>query len=606
MIPSMHDLPLLRDLVAMAVVAVVVVGVLVRLRLPTIAGLILAGAIAGPSGLGVVRDRHSLDTLAEVGVALLLFTVGVEFSLRRLARIARLVVLGGSLQVGLTAVAIVCVAWGLGETLSRAVFFGFVLALSSTAIVLKSLTDRGETDAPHGRFIVGVLIFQDLAAVFMMLVIPALRAPGGEGGGVWIEVTGALARAVAIVAATLLLSRAVVPRVFRFVAAGRSRELFLLTVAAVLAATAWVSSLAGLSMALGAFLAGLMLADTEFRHRALGDIIPFRDLLTSLFFLSLGMMADGGVTLTDPGRVAAAVAALVIGKGGIGMLAAVAMRFPARVAWLAGAGLAQFSEFGFVLLGVGAGVGLADPDEVRVLVAGGVVSMLVTPLVMRAAPHLSAGQVLLRPLERVLGVRGIAEPPPAATAAGIPQGAGGDERRGHVVLVGYGVAGRVVARALADAGVPFLVLELNAETVRVASEAGEPVYCADAAHPEALRHARLPEARALVVLINDPDAVHRIVAAAHVCAPHVPVLLRTRYLADRPDLSALGATEVVVDEVEAGIEVLTRVLRRLGRPPADRAAAVERAHRLLGSRPSGPEPGQDLPDRRGRGTDCLP
>lgn len=601
----------------MAVVAVVVVGALVRLRLPTIAGLILAGAIAGPSGLGVVRDRHSLDTLAEVGVALLLFTVGVEFSLRRLARIARLVVLGGSLQVGLTAIALIGVAWGLGETLSRAVFFGFVLALSSTAIVLKALTDRGETDSPHGRFIVGVLIFQDLAAVFMMLVIPTLRAPGGEGGGAWLEIAGALARAAAIVAATLLLSRAVVPRVFRFVAAARSRELFLLTVAAVLAATAWVSSLAGLSMALGAFLAGLVLADTEFRHRALGDIIPFRDLLTSLFFLSLGMMADGGVVLTDPFRVAAIVAALVIGKGVIGMIAAVAMRFPARVAWLAGAGLAQFSEFGFVLLGVGAGAGLVGQDEIRVLVAGGVISMLVTPLVMRVAPHLSAGQVLLRPLERLLGVRGIDERPPAASPTrGQPSAggggwvgsgsAGGGGWVGHVVLVGYGVAGRVVARALADAGVPFLVLELNAETVRAASEAGEPVYYADAAHPEALRHARLAEARALVLLINDPDAVHRIVAAANECAPRVPVLLRTRYLADRPDLSALGATEVVVDEVEAGIEVLTRVLRRLGVPRSDLAAAVERAHRLLGSRAFDPEAGQDLSDDGGRGTESPP
>lgn len=587
----MHDLPLLRDLVAIAVVAVVVVGILVRLRLPTIAGLILAGAIAGPSGLGVVRDRHSLDTLAEVGVALLLFTVGLEFSLRRMGRIARLVALGGALQVGLTALAVAVVVWGFGEPLSRAVFFGFTLALSSTAIVLKALTDRGEADSPHGRFIVGVLIFQDLAVVFMMMVVPTLGPTAGEGGG--LEVASALARASAIVAATLLLSRAVVPRVFRFVAAGRSRELFLLTVAAVLAATAWVSSLAGLSMALGAFLAGLMLADTEFRHRALGDIIPFRDLLTSLFFLSLGMMADAGVILADPLRVTAVVLALVVGKGAIGMIAALAMRFPARVAWLAGAGLAQFSEFGFVLLGVGAGAGLVAPDEVRVLVAGGVISMLVTPLVMRAAPHLSAGQVVLRPLERLLGARGIDEQPPAAI-------------RDHVVLVGYGVAGRVVARALADAGVPFLVLELNAETVRAASEAGEPVYYADAAHPEALRHARLPEARALVLLINDPDAVNRIVAAANECAPHVPVLVRTRYLADRSALSALGATEIVVDEVEAGIEVLTRALRRLGLRDPDLAAAVERAHRVLGSRLPGPETGQDLSDDGGRGTHASP
>lgn len=591
----MSEHPLLRDLVAIAVVAVLVVSILVRLRLPTIAGLILAGFIAGPTGLGLVRDRHSLDTLAEVGVSLLLFTVGIEFSLGRLARIARLVVIGGLLQVGLTAGAVTLVVFGFGETLSRAVFFGFVLALSSTAIVLKALTDRGETDSPHGRFIVGVLIFQDLAAVFMMMLIPTLGAAGGVQGGPWLEVAGALVRAGAIVAATLLLSRAVIPRLFRFVAAGRSRECFLLTVTMVLVATAWVTTMAGLSMAIGAFLAGLMLADTEFRHKALGDIIPFRDLLASLFFLSLGMMADFAVVLEHPFRIAALVVALVLGKGAIGMIAAAAMRFPARVAWLAGAGLAQFSEFGFVLLGAGLGAGLANPEDIRLLVAGGVVSMLVTPLVMKAAPRLSAGQVLLRPLERLLGVRGIDEGPPAVVGA-----------RGHVVLVGYGVAGRVVARALSDVGVPFIVLELNAETVRVAAEAGEPVYYADGAHPEALRHARLREARALVVLINDPDAVNRIVAAARECAPFVPVLVRTRYLADRTDLHGLGATDVVVDEVEAGIEVLSRALSYLGLSEGERVAAVERAHSLLGSRALLQAEGHVLPCNSGHDRDLVP
>lgn len=597
----------------MAIVAVVVVGVLVRIRLPTIAGLILAGAIAGPSGLGLVRDRHSLDTLAEVGVALLLFAVGVEFSLRRLARIARIVILGGALQVGLTTLAVTLPAWGFGEEMSRAVFFGFVLALSSTAIVLKALGDRGETDSPHGRFIVGVLIFQDLAVVFMMLLIPTLRVPAGgvEGEGleranIWIEIAGATARATAIVAATLLLSRAVIPRLFRFVAGGRSRELFLLAVAAVLAATAWVSSLAGLSMALGAFLAGLMLADTEYRHRALGDIIPFRDLLTSLFFLSLGMMADVGVIAREPFAVAAIVLFLVFGKGVIAMLAAVAMRFPARVAWLAGAGLAQFSEFGFVLLGVGVGVGLAGPDEIRVLVAGGVLSMLVTPLVMKVAPHISAGQGLLRPLERLLGVRGIDEVELGAIQPPFPLHSdrpGASAIRDHVVVVGYGVAGRVVSQALLEARIPYVVLELNAETVRVASGAGEPVFYADAAQPEALRHARLQDARALVLLINDPDAVNRIVAVARERAPRVPVFVRTRYLADRSYLETLGAAEVVVDEVEAGIEVLVRVLRRLGLSGADQAAAVDRAHRRLGLAPAESDNGPVLPPDDIRGSD---
>lgn len=563
-IAAMH-VPVLTDLVAVSIVAVVVVGLLTWVRVPTILGLILAGTLIGPHGLGLVRDRHSLDTLAEVGIALLLFTVGLEFSLARLKRIARMVVLGGSLQVALTALSVAAVTRVAGETWPRALFLGFVLAISSTAIVLKALTDRAETDAPHGRFIIGVLIFQDLAVVFMMLLIPTLAGISRNAGD-WSSVGVALLHSAAIVMATILLARVAIPRFFRFVAARRSRELFLLSVTAVLAVTCWVATQAGLSVSVGAFLAGLMLADTEFRHRALGEMIPFRDLLTSLFFLSLGMMANGRAVVEAPAATAGIAAFLLFGKGAIAAIAAIAMRFPARVAWLAGAGLAQFSEFGFVLLGVGASMGLVSPEERGILIVAGVLSMMVTPLVLQAAPHLTAGHALLAPLERLIGARPMHE----AGAVATPLSA-------HVVVVGYGVAGRVLAQALQSARIPFIVLELNAETVRRASAAGEPVFYADASSPEALRHAQLKRARALVILINDPDAVRRIVAAAKDCAAEVPIFVRTRYLADRPELLSLGATEVVVEEVEAGVEVLERVLQRLGVEPGEVLAQMQRA-----------------------------
>lgn len=563
------DKVFLRDMTVLAGLAVAVVAVLVRLRLPTMAGLIVAGAIAGPGCLGLVRNQAFLERLADIGVALLLFTVGLDFSFRRLSRIAKVTVVGGALQVLMTSASVAVGATLLfAESLGKAVFLGFIIALSSTAIVLKILMDKGEADCPHGRFIVGVLIFQDLVAVFMMLMVPVLGGSGSETQLV-LEMTEALVKAAMIVIGTVVMARSLLPKLFRFITAPRSRELFLLAVVVVLLLTTWVSAAAGLSVALGAFLGGLMLADTEFKHRALGEMIPFRDLLTSLFFLSLGMFADFSAVTKRPLEVAALTVFLLFGKAVFAVLAALLMRFPARVALVAGAGLAQFSEFGFVLLRFGQKQGLVSNEEAQILIVAGLVSMLVTPLVMAVAPHFSAGQKVLRPLERLLGARGIDEVSPST------------KMTGHVVVVGYGVAGRTLAKALARTGVPYVVLELNPETVRVASAAGENIYYADATHQEALRHAGLPNASALVLVINDPGAAERIVAVARECAPGVPVFVRTRFLADLEFLKGLGASHVVIDEVVAGLEVTAKVLGYLGLDKPQIDDAVTRGYEAM-------------------------
>ncbi len=550
----MHTVPGLGELAIVVAVGVVTVLALSRLRLPTVSGLIVAGALVGPHGLALVEHGELISALAEVGVVLLLFTIGLEFSLARLRRIAKLVAIGGGLQVGLTLAVVAGFAWWYGEPSSRAILLGMVVALSSTAIVLRGLTERNELDAPHGRFIVGALIFQDLCVVPMVLLVPILA---GEGSGHPAVAVGlALGKAGGVVVATLVVARFVVPRLFVWVDASRSRELFLMAVVAICIGTAWLTSLVGLSLALGAFLAGLVLADTEYQHRALGDILPLRDVLTSLFFMSLGMMFDVRALIDGPGPVLLMLAALLVGKGAVATLAAMAMRFPARAAWLAGAGLAQFGEFGFVLLLAGIQHGLVDAERARVLLAAGVISMTVTPLVVKLAPHVSAGQRLLRPLERLLGAPGIDE---SAEERAEPL-------RGHVLLAGYGIAGQLLARSLRTLSVPHLVLELNAETVREARKRGEPVYYADVTSPEALEHAGLSRAAAMVLLINDPRAVRLAVTAAHTAAPNTPVVARARYLGERQGLLGLGATEVVAEEVEAGVEMLARVLRRVGVP----------------------------------------
>lgn len=559
----MGHLPILEELAVIAGLGVVITLILARLKLPTVAGLLAAGAVMGPSGLGWIRDLSAIEMLAEVGVVLLLFTIGLEFSLQRLRHIFRQVALGGLVQVVLTTLATALVVRLFALPLATGVLLGFVISMSSTAIVLRFLGERRELDAPHGRFIVGTLIFQDLCVVPMVLMVPLL-GPHAVGGGVVVPIALALTKAAVVVVATILIARVVVPHVLRWVDASKSREMFLLAVLALCIGTAWLTSLAGLSLALGAFLGGMVVADTEYGHRAMGEVLPLRDAFVSAFFVSLGMLFDLRVVVSQPLLVVLLLLGFLLGKGVLATLAALLMRFPARVAWLAGVGLAQFGEFGFVLLRLGESTGAVGPSLSRPLLAAGILSMFLTPALVRIAPHVTAGERLLSPLARLLGARSIAEADPER-----------QHLRDHVVLVGYGVAGRLAARALASARIPFVVLELNAEVVRLARKSGAPVFYADAASEEALGHAHLAEAKALVLLMNDPATAQRVVDTARRISPTVPILIRARYLAERESLRKLGATDVIVEEVEAGSETLSRLLHRLDVPSASIQACLQ-------------------------------
>jgi CPA2 family monovalent cation:H+ antiporter-2 len=388
----------------------------------------------------------------------------------------------------------------------------------------------------------------------MVLIVPML-AKSGHSGGIAIDIGVALGKAALVVALVIVVARLIVPRALSWVDASRSREIFLLAVLALCLGTAWLTSLAGLSLALGAFLGGMVVADTEYGHRAMGEVMPLRDAFVSVFFVSLGMMFDLRVLLEQPVIVGLFLSAFVVFKGLFATLSAMAMRFPARVAWLAGVGLAQFGEFGFVLVRLGEKSQLVTQADAEPVLTAGVLSMFLTPLLARIAPHVTAGEKLLGPLERLIGARSIDE----ADAAH-------EVQSNHVIIVGYGVAGRIVAKSLTATGTPYIALELNSDTVRAARARGEPVYYGDATSIEALGHAHLERACAVVLLMNDPLAVNRVVDTARRLAPHVPILLRARYLAERQALLALGAKDVVAEEVEGAVEILVRLLRWLDTP----------------------------------------
>jgi CPA2 family monovalent cation:H+ antiporter-2 len=549
----MGHVPILDELAVVTALAVAVTVILARLKLPTVAGLLAAGALLGPFGLRLVRSVSAIEVLAEVGVVLLLFSIGLEFSLARLRDILRQVALGGFIQVGLTTAVTAAIAHALGEPLGRGVFYGFAFALSSTAIVLRALSERRELDAPHGRFIVGTLIFQDLCVVPMVLIVPLLGSAGPPGEAA-MNIALAMGKAALVVVGIVILARVVVPRILGWVDASRSREVFLLAILSLCIGTAWLTSMVGLSLALGAFLGGMVVADTEYSHRAMGDILPLRDAFVSIFFVSLGMLFDVGVVMSQPLLVISLLLGFLLGKGLLATIAAMAMRFPSRVAWLAGVGLAQFGEFGFVLSRLAEDSGIVEPAAVKPLLAAGIASMFLTPLLVRVAPHITAGERLLAPLERLIGVRSIDEADE------------GTKLSGHVVIVGFGVAGLYAARTLQAARKPFVVLELNADNVRKGKELGLPVYYGDATSEEALGHAHFSEARLMVLLMNDPQAAQRVVDNVKRVAPNVPVLMRTRYLAERQGLIKMGARDVVAEEVEGAVEVIARMLRTIETP----------------------------------------
>jgi len=559
-----EDTQLVRDLAIIGSLAVVTAVALSRLGLPVVAGFLVAGALFGPDGIGLLDDAHEIRVFADIGVVLLLFGIGLEFSLERLRYIWRSVLIGGTFQVGLTAAAVFVGLLLFGDTVQRSILFSFVIALSSTAVVLRALTDRGEIDAPHGRFIVGVLIFQDLLVVPLVLLIPVLAGEGGtealRGGA------EALIKATFAIALTIVGARVVIPRLFQLIDAARSREVFLLAVLSVGLGTAWAMSELGLSLALGALLAGMVLAEAGYGERAVTSALPLRDVLLSIFFVSLGMLFDPSIILDRPGAVIALIAALLLGKTAFAAIAAALMRYPPRAAWLAAVGLAQFGEFGFVLLALAEEDLLITAEETSLVVSAGVISMVISRMAMGLAPRLHAGEAVLRPLERLMRTSSVDD-----AAEHLSQ------LDSHIVLAGFGVAGRLVAHAAGEANIPLIVLDVGAERVREARESGAPVYYGDITSDEALQHARIQHARVLVLLINDPDALRRAVAAARDLAPQLFIIARSRYILERETLVRLGADLVVYEELEAGLEVATRVLHRFNVGSSEVQAFVDTA-----------------------------
>ncbi|MBI4391335.1 MAG: cation:proton antiporter, partial [candidate division NC10 bacterium] len=543
----MPEFSFLQDLIVVMMLSVLVVTVFTRLRLPTIVGFLASGILMGPYGLSLVADVHSVEVLAEIGVVLLLFTIGIEFSLTRLSQIGRAVWGGGTAQVLATIAATAAIGALWVTDWKPATFFGFLLALSSTAVVLKTLVDRAEIDSPHGRCVLGILIFQDLCVVPMMLLAPLL----GTGAASAADVLRTLALAAGVVGVVLLGARYVVPRLLYEIVRTRSRELFVISVIVICLGTAYATAQAGLSLALGAFLAGLVISESEFSTQALTEILPFRDSFTSLFFISIGMLMDLRFVLGHPFTVLGLAAAVLLGKALLGGGSVLLLGYPVRSAILGGLALAQVGEFSFVLSKAGQGFGLLTEWGSSAFLSASVLTLLLTPFLIQAGPGLTDRLRVLERLERWFPGRRYREYTPEGLAL-----------KDHVIIVGFGLNGRHLARVLKQVGVPYAILEMNGETVRRMRKQGEPIYFGDVTSVEVLEHLGVSRARLLTVAISDPTSVQRAVRLAREANPKLYIVARTRYAVQVDDLYRLGADEVISEDFETSIEIFARVLRR--------------------------------------------
>lgn len=541
------EIGFLRTLVMIFGVSASMIFLLHKVRIPSIVGFLIAGLLLGPHGFRLVRDIHEVELLAEVGIILLLFTVGLEISLKNLKRIRSALLGGGLSQVLLTILATALITYPFLQKWTLSLFIGFLIALSSTAIVMKMLFDRGETDSPHGRLSIGILIFQDLCVVPMMLLIPILS--GAKGSPV--ELLWMVLKSILILFMVIFGARWLVPNILHQIVHTRNRELFVITLILLCLGTALFTSWSGLSLALGAFLAGLIISESEYAYQAISEILPLKDSFNGLFFISIGMLMDLSFLFKHTEVILIGVFGILLLKTLTGFFSLHLIGHPLRISLQSGIHLAQVGEFSFVLAMAGKSAGLISEGNYQFFLSASVITMLLTPFLLQASPSLSTWMSTKKLLQRLERMRKRAEKESFHLA-----------REDHVMIIGFGLNGRNLAEVLRETSIPYVVLELNNDTVREMRRRGEPIFFGDGTRLEVLHKLGLSTARMLVIVISDPASTRRIVQLARKENPRIYIIVRTRYTTEIEDLLRLGANEVIPEEFETSIVIFAKVLHR--------------------------------------------
>jgi len=540
----MHDseVTIIRELIILLAVSLPITFLFHKAKLPALVGFLITGVLIGPHGAAIITETQVVERLADIGVVLLLFTVGLEFSLDDIIRSGRRFLLGGGFQVVLTSGAVAGIAILFHYPLPQAIFFGFLASLSSTAIVLKMYSDRAELDTAHGRLSTGILLFQDMAVVPMMLLLPVLGEAGAAGVITPISVLMSLGKAVMGLVVVFLTARKVVPLLLHQVVRLRNREMLFLLVVLLCLGTAWITFSLGLSLALGAFLAGLIISESEYSHHIVVDILPFRDYFASIFFISIGMLLKTDYFVMHWPLLIGLTTALALLKTGLVTITASVLRYPVRSSLLAGLALAQVGEFSFLLADQGARFGLIAGGTFQAFINTSILTMVATPFIIQTAPWFVDRLRMLQP-----------DSPEQPSICALT---------GHTIIAGYGLNGRNLARTLRATRIPYTVLEVNADTIRKARNDGEPIIYGDITREDVLARAGVPCARIIVFAISDFSATRLAIRIVRRLNPSIFILVRTRYSAEVDELQKLGADQVIAEEFETSIEIFSRVLHQ--------------------------------------------
>lgn len=548
------ELPLLKQIVIILGLSVLIILAFQRLKMPSIIGFLITGIIAGPNGLRLISASHEVEILSEIGVIFLLFIIGIEFSIKGLLHVRKTVLVGGFMQVGGTILLTLLVAWFAGLSIPEALFMGFLISLSSTAIVLKMLHERGEMASPHGRVALAILIFQDIIVVPMILVTPLL---GGNGDNIWMIILILVGKFALIVGLLFLLARYVVPWLLDKVVKTKSRELFILTIVMLCLATAWLTSSVGLSLALGAFFAGLIISESDYSHQATANIMPFREIFISFFFVSIGMLLNLNFFLHHFFLLLLLTTGVVLLKALVIIISVMLMRYPLRTAIILGFTLFQVGEFAFLLSTIGMRSNLLSENVYQGFLAISVLTMGLTPFLAAYAPAIADGVIraglptkIRRRLINFQNKKKVPQDPDLANL------------KDHLIIIGFGINGHNLARTARQSGIPFVSVELDPDIFNKAKAEGYPIVFGDAADDLILHTVHAHEARVVVIAISDAQATKHIISHLRQITETAHVIVRLRYINEMESTLQLGADEVIPEEFETSIQIFTRVLSR--------------------------------------------
>jgi CPA2 family monovalent cation:H+ antiporter-2 len=547
--------PVLFDVGIIFVLAILVLLICNSFKIPTILGFLLTGILAGPDILNLVRAESNIDVFAEFGVVLLLFSIGIEFSLKDLMRIRRQVFIGGFLQLFFTTLIVSTCGYFFDVKLKESIFIGLLFSLSSTAIVLKIFQERGILQSPQGRSSMAILIFQDIAVVPIMLLIPYLAS--GSSGFDWIFIWIIL-KGILTVTGVILLSKFIMPKLLFAVAKSKSNELFLLTVLMVCLSVAWLTAQLGLSLSLGAFLAGLIISESEYSHEAFGTILPFRDVFTSFFFISIGLLVDMDYFFGHAPIIIAIAICVIMIKTIVASSSIFLTGHNARIALLAGLFVSQVGEFAFILADTGQEIGVIGKPNYQLFLAVSILTMAVTPSLIYKSERFSAF------LNNLMMNDSLKKRFPRLIRSSIKQAAASDlKMNDHVVLIGYNESGRNVAKVLRMANIPFVGIDSDPEIVLSArNKKSTPIFYGNATNSAVLKHVSIEKAKAVVISLKHPTEIKSVVAAIKKLSPTCHIIAMTGSLNDMTFILNAGVNEAISVQFETSVEIVTRVLTR--------------------------------------------